>query len=82
MDFQKSIDLKLNDFVRIIWDEDVIRFAEQQLKTRKEKEPDITSSANWLRKPKLTADQHRKKMMKLLYIIDHKDTEFKPDDEK
>jgi hypothetical protein len=82
MDFQKSINLELNDFVRIIWDEDVIKFAKQQLKTRKEKKPDITPSADWLRKPKLAAGQHRKKAMRLLYMIDYKDAEFKPDDEK
>jgi hypothetical protein len=82
MDFQKNIGLKLNDFVRIIWDENVVRFAEQQLKIRKEKEPDITPSADWLRKPKLAADQYRREAIRLLYMIDHKDTEFKPDDEK
>lgn len=82
MDFQKSIGSKLNNLVRIIWDEDIIKFAEQQLKTKKEKKPDITFSADWLRKPKLAVNQHRKETIRLLYIIDHKDTEFKFDDEE
>jgi hypothetical protein len=79
---KKNIGSKLNGFVRIIWDENVVRFAEQQFKTKKKKEPDITLSADWLRKLKLAASQHRKEIIRLLYMIDHKNAEFKFNDEK